>query len=134
MIGLLIITHYRLGHAYADVAKHFFPERDFANLRMVSAGRDACHDELIGRIQAAVAEIGRGKGVLVLTDIFGATPCNAALKTAEPQKIAVLTGLNVPMLVKALSYADQADNVSDLAEKARDAGIQGIMSFQQSVR
>ena len=70
-------------------------------------------------------------GVLVLTDIFGATPCNAARKLIVPHKVAMLTGLNAPMLIKAVQYSGTAGNLEDFTEDVRQAAVKGILALTE---
>ncbi len=133
MIGILIITHETLGAAYQSLARHFFPDAGFEHLRII--GVDSCEDhaDIIGRAHTLLAELDSGHGVLILTDIFGATPCNAAMKLVEPGRSVILTGLNAPMLVKPLQHAREETRLEHLAQSARDAAVKGIMLFDQAL-
>ena len=75
--------------------------------------------------------LNRGNGVLILTDIFGATPCNAAMKLIQSSDSAMISGLNAPMLIKAVNYSVQSENLNEFTQLAKDAGIQGIMAFTE---
>ncbi|UOP05569.1 PTS sugar transporter subunit IIA [Conchiformibius kuhniae] len=128
MIGILIITHQTLGAAYRDLARHFFPDHDtWTHVRIVNVGVQDDHDSITARVRAVLPQVDKGHGVLVLTDIFGATPCNAALKLPQPPKLAVLCGLNAPMLVKAAAYSRQHTDLAAFAETVREAAVQGII-------
>lgn len=129
MIGLLLITHERLGTAYRCLAAHVFPERNFDHVRILNVDATAGHDEIIAQAQALLPELDCGNGVLILTDIFGATPCNAAMKLVKKEHSAMITGLNASMLIKAAANSAQADNLSEFSESVREAGIRGIMVF-----
>ena len=133
MIGILIITHETLGAAHQSLARHFFPDAGFEHLRII--GVDSCEDhaDIIGRAHTLLAELDSGHGVLILTDIFGATPCNAAMKLVEPGRSVILTGLNAPMLVKTLQHARDETRLAHLAQSARDAAVKGIMLFDQAL-
>lgn len=132
MIGLLIISHETLGAAYSALAKHFFPNHTFENIRILNVENHHDHIFIITRAQAILPELNSGAGVLILTDIFGATPCNAALKLLQNQNAAMITGLNAPMLIKALSYAHQYTELNVFVKKVKDAAIEGIMIFDSS--
>lgn len=134
MIGVLIITHESLGAAYTQLAHHFFGRSDFAHIKILNVETHEQHADIIARVKQMLPEINQGKGVLILTDIFGATPCNAALKMVVPQQSAMLTGLNAPMLIKAVSHADHCDDLTQFAQIVRDAGLQGIMLFNEPVQ
>lgn len=129
MIGVLIISHETLGAAYSALAKHFFPNHTFENIRILNVENHHDHMFIITRAQVILPELNSGAGVLILTDIFGATPCNVALKLLKNQNAAMITGLNAPMLIKALSYAQQYTELNAFVQKVKEAGIQGIMAF-----
>jgi PTS system mannose-specific IIA component len=66
-----------------------------------------------------------GDGVIILTDMFGGTPSNISLSLLQPGKVDVLTGVNLPMLLRILGMRDQ--ELSELAQNAKNAAIQGIV-------
>ena len=107
-VGLLIVTHGRIGAAMLDEAREILGET-LDNIRVLPAAqctsREALHD--------AIAEADRGDGVLVITDLGGASPANTALQAANGHRVAVVTGLNLPMLIRAWNYRDKA--LDDLA-------------------
>lgn len=129
MIGLLIITHETLGIAYTRLANHFFPHFDFSHVQILNVEPSENHEQIINRAQAMLPQLNRGHGVLILTDIFGATPCNAALKLITPTQYAMITGLNAPMLIKAVNYSVKSQDLHTFTELVKEAGVQGIMSF-----
>ncbi len=128
MIGVLIIAHAPLASALAQCASHVYacdPSRAENRVRVldVPAGADVASYEKQAR--ALVKEIDDGTGVLVLTDAFGATPGNIAVQLADPPRVAVVAGANLPMLLRALCYRD--GKLADLADKAVAGGMQGVM-------
>lgn len=131
MIGLLIITHETLGAAYTCLAKHFFPHTNFDHIHILNVEPTENHEHIITRAQALLPEINHGHGALILTDIFGATPCNAAMKLVVPQQSAMICGLNAPMLIKAISYSAQSTDLNEFVEKVKQAAIDGILAFTQ---
>lgn len=131
MIGLLIITHETLGAAYTQLARHIFPHMNFDHIRLLNVENTDDHENIITRAQAILPELNRGHGVLILTDIFGATPCNAAMKLISPQQSAMISGLNAPMLIKSLTYSNQANDLHEFVEQVKQAGINGIMAFSE---
>jgi PTS system mannose-specific IIA component len=82
---------------------------------------DAARDE----VQRAITRVSQGKGVLLLTDMFGGTPTNIASMFLEDGKIEVITGVNLPMVIKLATYTGQ-ESLSELARKICDQGRQGI--------
>ena len=129
MISLLIVTHEKLGEAYRALAEHFFPNGDMENIQILGVEPNFDHYDIISRIENLLPKLNVGNGVLILTDIFGATPCNAALKVLRSERSALVTGLNAPMLIKAVSYRAQCTNLPEFAELVKQAGVNGIMTF-----
>ena len=128
MIGIVIVTHQALGRAYTELAGHFFPEIP-AHIRLLGVEPDEDHEDVIARLQRELADTAAPHGTLVLADIFGATPCNAARRLVVPHKVAILTGLNAPMLVKAVQYSAAAEDLAAFTEAVREAAVGGIIAL-----
>ena len=128
MIGIVIVTHQALGRAYTELAGQFFPEIP-AHIRLLGVEPDEDHEDVIARLQRELADTAAPHGTLVLADIFGATPCNAARRLVVPQKVAILTGLNAPMLVKAVQYSAAAEDLAAFTEAVREAAVGGIIAL-----
>ncbi|MCP1660556.1 PTS sugar transporter subunit IIA [Neisseria perflava] len=131
MIGLLIITHESVGEAYRGLTNHFFPSGIPDNVRILGVQPDENQDDIINRAIADIQEFPDNHGVLIMTDIFGATPCNAARRLVRADKSAILTGLNAPMMIKAVAYADKSDNLHQFTELVREAAIKGIFAITE---
>ena len=129
MIGLLIITHESIGEAYRSLAQHFFPHGTPENIHILGVQPDEDQDDIINDAIAKLQEFPENHGVLIMTDIFGATPCNAARRMVRADKSAILTGLNAPMMIKAIQYSSQAENLSDFTETVKEAAIRGIFAI-----
>ena len=122
MIGVVVVTHGQLATELLNAAEAIVG--DLPRFTAVSIGwhddtRDA-RDE-IGR---AVARVRQGDGVLILTDMFGGTPSNLALTFLEPAVVEVITGVNLPMLIKLAGLTEQADLLAvsrDMREHGRHA-------------
>jgi len=82
-------------------------------------------EKLVDRVQRAIKKTDAGDGVLILTDLFGGTPTNIALSFLEPGRIEVVTGLNLPMLIKAIN-AREGNDLATLAKLAAEAGKENI--------
>lgn len=132
MIGLLIITHETLGDAYTRLARHFFSERSFDHVRILNVENTDDHAGILAQVETLLPAIDSGNGVLIMTDIFGATPCNAALKVMANGRTALISGLNAPMLIRALNYSERSQSLHELAESAKQAGLDGIMLFTET--
>ena len=81
--------------------------------------------QTVARARELVREVDRGEGVLILTDAFGATPGNVAAQLAASERVAVLAGVNLPMLLRAVCY--RGGPLEEVAEKALAGGRQGML-------
>jgi len=128
MVGVLLIAHAPLAAALAAAAAHVYacaPERAEAQLRSFDVLPDSDTQANVVRARALALEIDTGSGVLVLTDAFGASPGNVAAQLAEPGRVSVIAGVNLPMLLRALCYRD--GTLAEATEKALAGGAQGVM-------
>ncbi len=123
-VGVLLLTHNAIGPALIEAARHVLGPVPL-ELDCVEIGAD-CDPESMLRISAARArDMDSGDGVLVLADAFGATPCNIALRLdAMGVRLKCVSGLNLPMLLRVLNYAEQP--LETLAETAASGGRSGI--------
>lgn len=101
MIGIIIITHGALGAELIAVAEHVVGHQK--NLHAIAIGPEDDIERRRNEILAKVAQADTGAGVAVLTDMFGGTPSNLAISVMVPEKVEVVAGVNVPMLIKLLS-------------------------------
>jgi PTS system ascorbate-specific IIA component len=124
MIGLLIIAHGTLGESLIHCASHVMGKRPLY-LRQLGVTMHDEPDAILPQGRDLVRFLDQGDGVLVLTDIFGATPSNIACKLLEPGRVQGVSGVNLPMLIKALSYRDQPMDV--LIEKALCGAREGMI-------
>lgn len=124
MIGVLIITHGTIGEAMLRTASSTLGTTPAAvRVFGVSAGDDP--DLLMPRLRTAATQLNSGDGVLVLSDMYGATPCNLASRLLEPGQVDGVSGLNLPMLMRVLTYRNQA--LPDLVDKACAGGSDGVV-------
>lgn len=124
MIGVLIISHGGLGEAMIHAASHVLGDRP-VRLQQVGIGVDDDPEAMLGRARTLVRQLDDGAGVLVLTDIYGATPGNIALKVLEPGRVEGISGLSLPLLVRALSYRDLP--LAAVVDKALSGGREGVL-------
>jgi PTS system ascorbate-specific IIA component len=127
-VGVLIIAHAPLAAALAAAAAHVYacaPERAGGQLRAFDVQPDSDTEANVARARLLVSEVDSGTGVLVLTDAFGASPGNVATQLAEAGRVAVIAGVNLPMLLRARCYRD--GSLAETAEKALAGGVQGVM-------
>ncbi|OGA55093.1 MAG: PTS fructose transporter subunit IIA [Betaproteobacteria bacterium RIFCSPLOWO2_12_FULL_62_13] len=124
MIGILIITHGTLGESLIHGASHVLNKRP---PRLKQLGVTAQDDPvlLLPQARAMVKDLNCGHGVLILTDMYGGSPSNIAAKLVIPGKIEAVAGLNLPMLIRALTYRDKS--LHTIVTKAVSGGCEGVM-------
>lgn len=119
MIGVVLITHGRIGQSMVEVATRLVEiQKDYIQV-VSSCSYD--QPELLVRVESAFKSMPDCDGFLVLTDLFGATPTNVTQSFMRAYHLAVITGLNMPMLLKALTYHKQELSLDELAERVYDA-------------
>jgi PTS system ascorbate-specific IIA component len=131
MIGILIIAHDTLGDSLVQAVTHVLGSRPpqfeaFA----VRAGDDPLL--LLPRAREAVRRLDDGDGVLVVSDIFGATPCNLACKLLQAGRVEGMAGASLPMLVRAFTYRTRG--METLLKKAVSGGCDGVMRIEPDPR
>ena len=124
MIGILIIAHGNLSDSLAGAVTHVLGTRplQFETLE-VAATDDPLH--LLPKARALVNELDTGDGVLIFSDIYGATPCNLASKLLVSGRIEAVAGVNLPMLVRAFTYRDKG--METMIKKAISGGCDGVL-------
>ncbi len=126
-VGLLIITHGESGQQLLNTATHMLGVCPLAT-EVVPAHFDCDTDDTYHKVAAAAKRLDQGRGVLVLTDMFGSTPCNIATRLRDDLKVSVVAGLNLPMLVRILNYPRL--DLNELTEKAISGGRDGVLLSQ----
>ena len=127
MIGILLITHGTLGEALVQCVSHVMNRRPAQLMQLGISGQDDPLDALpIAR--RLIELVDSGSGVLILTDILGATPANTAAKLLEPGRIEGVTGVNVPMLLRVITYRERAMEV--LVKKAVAGACEGVVHMK----
>ncbi len=122
-IGVVIVTHYRLGDEFLQALRLIVP--DAPEFRAVSIDPTQSVDEMRSQISAALDAADQGDGVLVLTDMFGGTPSNISLSFLDEHQVEVVTGLNLPMLIK-LATLRETKSLEDLAAFIKEYGQRNI--------
>lgn len=127
--GLLLITHDGLGAALLQTAAYMLgAPAERAEALAVDSDRGL--QVLDADARALAARLDAGGGVLVLTDLVGATPGNVAAALAGQHRVRVVAGVNLPMLVKSLNYRHLP--LDELAQKAVEGGREGVMALHRS--
>ena len=127
MNAILIIGHAPLAHALRQCALHVFPDCA-GSLAAIDVQPNLSPEETLATARIAMAQLAQPpgvKGVLVLTDIFGATPSNVAQKLVDGVTSRLITGVNLPMLLRAVSY--RHESLDALVSRAVVGGTQGVM-------
>ena len=129
MIGILIIAHGGLGESLIHCVTHVLGKQP-PQLTHFAVGTDDDPSDLLPLAQQVVSTLNTGSGVLILSDIYGASPCNLVTKLLAPGKVEGVAGVNLPMLVRALNYRDKPIKVC--LEKAVTGGRDGVVHFTKT--
>jgi len=124
VIGILIVAHGAFGEALIHSASHVLGKRPL-RVRQVGVTVHDDPEAILPQARQLVQELDEGDGVLVLTDIYGATPGNIALRLLAPGRVEGISGVNLPMLVRALTYREQA--LAAVVQKALSGGTEGVV-------
>lgn len=130
MVGILIIAHGTLGESLIQCAQHVFTSQQLPLQQMGVTTHDD-PEELLPMARELVRQLDNGEGVLVLTDMYGATPSNIACHLFEPGKVEGVSGVSMPMLVRALTYCHAP--LATVVEKALSGGCEGIIHITMEV-
>lgn len=124
MIGILLVTHDTLGEALLQCVCHVL-NRHPPQLAQLGVG---AHDDpltLLPRARQMVDSVDSGQGVLVLTDIYGATPSNLCAQLLQAGQVEGIAGVSLPMLLRALTYREK--DMATLVQRALSGGSDGIV-------
>mgnify|MGYP001084982767 CR=1 FL=1 len=119
MIGIVLVTHGRLAEEFRRAVEHVVGRQE--RFETVSIGAEDDMEQRRRDIIDAVGRADEGKGVIILTDMFGGTPSNLAISVMEPGRVEVIAGVNLPMLIK-LSGVRTTDEMPAALREAQDAG------------
>ena len=121
--GVVLVTHYRLGEEFLQALRLIVPEAP--QFHSVSVEPTQSVDEMRSRIHDALKAADDGHGVLVLTDMFGGSPSNIALSFLHEHRVEVVTGLNLPMLIKLATLGEEKP-LDELAAFIKSYGQRNI--------
>lgn len=119
MIGMILVTHGKLAEEFVHAMEHVVGHQD--DVATVCIGPSDDMEKRRREIAGAITRVDSGKGVVILTDLFGGTPSNLAISLMKAGKVEVIAGINLPMLIR-LAKARGCMSVHDAAAAARDAG------------
>ena len=123
MIGALVVSHGQLAHELLAAAEMIVGE--ISHIKAVSIGWHDDVNDARSEIERNIAEVEKGSGVLILTDMFGGTPSNIAFSFHEPGKVDVITGVNLPMIIK-IADQKEGDTLQNLARAVFEQGRTSI--------
>ncbi|TLM68975.1 MAG: PTS sugar transporter subunit IIA [Deltaproteobacteria bacterium] len=131
MIGLVVATHGPLGEALLATAAMIVGPG--VQTRAVSLSRDHSPEELRDLLAGAVGEVESGAGVLVMADMFGGTPANIGMTLLSSGRVELLTGVNLPMLLKFMTYRERYP-LQELAALLKEQARDGILLASETLR
>ncbi len=127
MIGILIVAHDTLGESLVRAVTHVLGTRP-PQLEVLSVAATDDPADLLPAARELVARLDTGKGVLVFSDLYGATPCNLAAKLMKPGRVEVVAGVNLPMLVRAFTYRNRG--LETTIKKAISGACDGVVHLE----
>ena len=125
MVGVLLVTHAGTGKAIIDAARATLGKEPPLKTRTFSVALDCEPDSATREIRRLCHELDDGDGVLILTDLYGSTPCNVSTNCRRDGAVHVVTGVNLAMLLKIMNY--HSLDLPALTEKALEGGRGGVM-------
>jgi PTS system ascorbate-specific IIA component len=131
MIGILLLTHRHIGRGLLEAAEHTLGHRPL-RLELIEADYSESPERFAETLGRTVGELDRDDGVLILADVFGATHTNLACRLLRRGHIELVTGVNLPMLLRVLNYRNLA--MDDLIDKALSGGCGGIVCAAEADR
>jgi PTS system ascorbate-specific IIA component len=129
MIGILIIAHAPMANALRECALHVFPDCASSVLSLDVLPNDPPEDTL-AKAREALNDLGTAE-VLLLSDVFGATPCNVAQQLNDGLNTRLVAGANLPMLLRSVCY--RHESLEALAARAYAGGTQGVITVGSTV-
>jgi len=124
MIGILIIAHDALADALIKAVAHILGGRP-PQVETIAVIPTDDSTELLPAARETVRKLDSGDGVLIFSDIYGATPCNLAARLLAPGRVEVIAGVNLPMLVRAFTYRERG--METMIQKAISGGCEGVV-------
>jgi len=123
MVGVLLVTHKDLAEAFLSAFNLIMGHQE--GIQALSLDPVASPETLLQQIHTAITQLNNGDGVLILTDMLGGTPSNLSLSFLEEGQVEVVTGVNLPMLLK-LANVRQGHSLAEIARALKESGQSGI--------
>jgi PTS system mannose-specific IIA component len=124
LIGALIVTHGNLAHELLNAARQI--EADIAGIEAVALDWSDTVDQAREKIDAALKRVGCDRDVIIFTDMFGGTPSNISLSFLEKGHVEVVTGVNLPMVVKFAMVKQESKDLATVAHMITEKGSKAI--------
>ena len=131
MIGVVIVTHGNLARDLVEVTEMIIG--DCSRMIPVPIQPEEGIGEIVKRVESAVKTADQGTGVLILTDLFGGTPSNVSLSFLQDNKVEVLSGVNLPMIIK-IATSCEVNDLRELTRLAKTAGKKNISLASEIMR
>ncbi len=129
-VGIIVFTHADYGKALIASAEGILGVQADYEVLTVGSGVDV--EDTMAKLRSAVEHLDNGGGVVVFTDMFGGTPSNLSISLLGSLNVEVITGVNLPMLLRAFNRRNE--NLIELARASREAGVQGIVVAGEILR
>ena len=129
-VGLIVFTHADYGKALIASAEGILGVQPGYEILTVGSGVDV--EDTMAKLRSAVERLDDGGGVVVFTDMFGGTPSNLSISLLGSLNVEVITGVNLPMLLRAFNRRNES--LIELARASREAGVQGIVVAGEILR
>ncbi|HUM01196.1 MAG TPA: hypothetical protein VL084_02855 [Thermoanaerobaculia bacterium] len=131
-VGLLLLSHGQLAAALRETLRKLEPDEP-GDVGVLSLEWDEVPEAASRRLEKAIAAADRGSGVVLLTDLFGGTPSNLALAFLDPGRVEIVSGVNLPMLIKARAFAREGKNAREISHAFVERGRRAILAATELV-
>ena len=131
MVGVVIVTHGNLAKDLIEVTEIIVGQCQ--NLTSVTIQPDEGISDIAKKVESTIEKADQGKGVLILTDLFGGTPSNVSLSFLQENKVEVLSGVNLPMVIKIATSLENSD-LRELAKLGKQSGKKNISLASEIMR
>lgn len=130
MVGIVLVSHGGMAEGMMTSAPMLFPE--FSQVACVTLWPEDNPDDFQQKLQQKVEEVNSGDGVFILADLMGGTPCNRSMYLLG-DKVRVLTGLSLPMLLTLLSVREETSDLAEMAEQVLEESAAGAMDVNKLI-
>lgn len=127
MVGILLVTHNGLGNSLADCVRHVLGKMP-DNLRVLSVLAEEDPQKKFAEGERLIKELDNGSGVLILTDVFGATPANIGRRLCHAERVSGVAGVNLPMLLRVVCSPNKP--LQEMADLAVEGGRECIVHME----